>query len=164
MPHADAPSALPWLARQLALPLNRLPGRPVQQVAIAMLNHMFAGAIATGELVFFCGQSLRIHVEDIGFELQFSFDGIRLQVAPAGSPADVSLCADASCFMLMLSRREDPDSLFFQRRLRIEGKVDLGLGLKNFLDAWERPYAVEQLERFCGVSLDVLQRGTKPRD
>lgn len=164
MTRVDAPPALPWIARQLALPLNRLPGRPVQQLVIAGLNRVFSAAILAGELDFFSGQSLRLQVEDIRFELQFHFDGQRLRVSPAGSRADVSLCGDAGCFMLMLSRREDPDTLFFQRQLRIEGNVDLGLGLKNFLDSWERPYSVAQLERLCGFSLDVLNRNVKRQD
>ncbi len=164
MARVDTPTALPWLLRQLALPLNRLPGRPLQQASIVLLNKIFATAIAGGELDFFSGRSVRILVEDIRFELCFGFDGKQFQALPVDSVADVSLCADAACFMLLLSRREDPDTLFFQRRLRIEGQVDLGLGLKNFLDAWERPYAVEQLERLCGFSLDVLDKKPKPRD
>ncbi len=32
-------------------------------------------------------------------------------------------------------RREDPDSLFFTRRLVLEGDTELGLALKNALDA-----------------------------
>lgn len=164
MPRADMPPTSPWIARKLALPLNRLPGQPVQKTAIAVLNQVFTTAIAAGELDFFSGRSLRIQVDDIRFGLQFYFDGRRLRASPAGSHADVSLCGDVGCFMLLLSRREDPDTLFFQRRLRIEGKVDLGLGLKNFLDAWERPYIVEKIERLCGLSLDVLESSTRHRD
>ncbi|MEE8428093.1 MAG: SCP2 sterol-binding domain-containing protein, partial [Gammaproteobacteria bacterium] len=31
--------------------------------------------------------------------------------------------------------REDSDTLFFQRRLRMEGDTELGLEIKNFLDS-----------------------------
>jgi predicted lipid carrier protein YhbT len=34
---------------------------------------------------------------------------------------------------MMLARREDPDTLFFQRLLAIEGDTALGLEIKNFL-------------------------------
>jgi predicted lipid carrier protein YhbT len=40
-------------------------------------------------------------------------------------------------FLLMLARREDPDTLFFQRLLAIEGDTALGLEIKNFLDRLE---------------------------
>ena len=150
------------LTRQLVLPIGRLPGRPAQQLAVALLNQAFAAAIAAGDLEFFTGQSLRIHVEDIAFELHFGFDGRRLQLTPAQRTADVGLCGDTLSFLRMLSRREDPDTLFFQRRLRIEGQVELGLAVKNFLAAWEPPYAVEQIERLCGWGLQQLERNTRP--
>ena len=38
-------------------------------------------------------------------------------------------------FLLRASRQEDPDTLFFRRRLMIEGDTDLGLGIKNLLDS-----------------------------
>ncbi|EXJ09542.1 ubiquinone anaerobic biosynthesis accessory factor UbiT [Nitrincola nitratireducens] len=37
----------------------------------------------------------------------------------------------------MAKRTEDPDSLFFQRQLSIEGDTELGLGIKNLLDSLE---------------------------
>lgn len=35
------------------------------------------------------------------------------------------------------ARKEDPDTLFFQRRLQIEGDTELGLYVKNLMDAIE---------------------------
>ena len=37
--------------------------------------------------------------------------------------------------ILIAARKEDPDTLFFQRRLRIEGDTELGLYVKNLMDA-----------------------------
>ena len=39
----------------------------------------------------------------------------------------------------MVSRQEDPDTLFFNRSLAIEGDTELGLRVKNMLDALEWP-------------------------
>jgi predicted lipid carrier protein YhbT len=39
----------------------------------------------------------------------------------------------------MVSRQEDPDTLFFNRSLSIEGDTELGLRVKNMLDALEWP-------------------------
>jgi predicted lipid carrier protein YhbT len=36
-------------------------------------------------------------------------------------------------------RKEDPDTLFFSRRLLMEGDTELGLLVKNTLDAMELP-------------------------
>jgi predicted lipid carrier protein YhbT len=35
----------------------------------------------------------------------------------------------------LVSRQEDPDTLFFLRRLMIEGDTELGLAVKNLLDS-----------------------------
>ena len=40
-------------------------------------------------------------------------------------------------FWALATRREDPDTLFFQRRLALEGDTDTGLALKNLLDSLE---------------------------
>ena len=39
----------------------------------------------------------------------------------------------------MATRRVDPDTLFFERRLSIDGDTETGLRLKNLLDAVELP-------------------------
>ena len=41
--------------------------------------------------------------------------------------------------MLLARRLEDPDTLFFSRRLSMEGDTELGLLVKNTLDAIELP-------------------------
>jgi predicted lipid carrier protein YhbT len=50
-------------------------------------------------------------------------------------PADVTIRAAALDYWLLARREEDPDTLFFARRLLIEGDTALGLTMKNALDA-----------------------------
>jgi predicted lipid carrier protein YhbT len=52
------------------------------------------------------------------------------------------LSATVSAFLQMLTRQEDPDTLFFHRRLAIEGDTELGLLVKNLLDRIELPAAL----------------------
>jgi predicted lipid carrier protein YhbT len=47
----------------------------------------------------------------------------------------------------MARREEDPDTLFFSRRLIMEGDTELGLVVKNTLDALELP-VLDLLSRF----------------
>lgn len=49
--------------------------------------------------------------------------------------AEVSFSGNANDLILIAARKEDPDTLFFQRRLRIEGDTELGLYVKNLMDA-----------------------------
>ena len=70
--------------------------------------------------------------------------GGRVDVASAGTHAHhmgsrpdkraLEVAAALNDLVLIAGRKEDPDSLFFQRRLRIEGDTELGLELKNLLD------------------------------
>jgi predicted lipid carrier protein YhbT len=41
--------------------------------------------------------------------------------------------------MRLAQRQEDPDTLFFNRRLSMEGDTELGLVVKNAIDALELP-------------------------
>jgi predicted lipid carrier protein YhbT len=49
--------------------------------------------------------------------------------------ADLAIGAAAHDFLLLARRQEDPDTLFFSRRLALEGDTELGLLVKNTLDA-----------------------------
>jgi len=53
--------------------------------------------------------------------------------------ADVTLSATVHDFLLLAQRQQDPDTLFFSRRLSMEGDTELGLVVKNALDAIELP-------------------------
>ena len=52
---------------------------------------------------------------------------------------DLTISANAQDFLRLAQRQEDPDTLFFNRRLSMEGDTELGLLVKNALDALELP-------------------------
>jgi predicted lipid carrier protein YhbT len=60
---------------------------------------------------------------------------------------DLTFRANLSAFLQLLARQEDPDTLFFNRELSIEGDTELGLVVKNMLDAVEWP-KLPQLQIF----------------
>jgi len=66
-------------------------------------------------------------------------------------PADVAIGANAWDFVQLARRQADPDSLFFSRRLSMEGDTELGLLVKNTLDA------IDFAALFPGVA-----RGARP--
>ena len=70
-------------------------------------------------------------------------------VVSATAEADVSFSADASDLLMIAARKQDPDTLFFQRRLVIEGDTELGLYVKNLMDAIE----LEQMPKALRVML-----------
>nr|WP_223264547.1 SCP2 sterol-binding domain-containing protein [Sulfuriferula plumbiphila] len=59
-------------------------------------------------------------------------------VARRFSPTpDLTIGACARDFLRLALREEDPDTLFFGRRLYMEGDTELGLLIKNILDSVE---------------------------
>jgi len=79
------------------------------------------------------GRVLRLEVRGLPFAPQLTLDAIGLR--PAFGRADVTIRASLADYIALALRREDPDTLFFTRRLVIEGDTALGLELKNALDA-----------------------------
>lgn len=58
---------------------------------------------------------------------------------------DLCFRAKLAAYLHLLNRQEDPDTLFFQRALVVEGDTELGLLVKNMLDAVDWAGLVERL-------------------
>jgi len=83
------------------------------------------------------GKTIAIHCTDAGSTGTVSFDGQRFAVAK--TTPDLSIAAPLSAFARIATRQDDPDTLFFHRRLQITGDTELGLVVKNLLDSVELP-------------------------
>jgi O2-independent ubiquinone biosynthesis accessory factor UbiT len=79
------------------------------------------------------GKVLRLEIRELGTGLQLTLT--RLGLAPALGTPDVVVRAGLRDYLSLALRREDPDSLFFSRRLVVEGDTALGLVVKNALDS-----------------------------
>ncbi|MBI1943986.1 MAG: SCP2 sterol-binding domain-containing protein [Betaproteobacteria bacterium] len=79
------------------------------------------------------GRVLRLELKEIGFGPQFTLGAFGLK--PAFGKPDVTIRASVADYLALALRREDPDTLFFSRRLVIEGETELGLVVKNALDS-----------------------------
>ncbi|WP_395007090.1 SCP2 domain-containing protein [Undibacterium sp.] len=84
------------------------------------------------------GKTFQIYVEDLGLRLCFRCDHGHFK-AIQHQTTDVSLSACAMDFLKLATALEDADTLFFRRRLKIEGNTELGIGVKYWIDASERP-------------------------
>jgi predicted lipid carrier protein YhbT len=103
------------------------------------------------------GRRFCVHVRDAGLKLYFSLrvDGFH---AERKAPADVTFTATSTDFARLALRLEDPDTLFFNRKLLIEGDTDLGLTVKNMLDAVELETAAAKMPAGLGRVVLVLRR------
>jgi predicted lipid carrier protein YhbT len=118
----------------LRLPIRLTPFALQRQVLEQVLRWQFREALAEGDLAFLSGRWLKIEVSDMALQWYMTLDDGRLKVSQQAKE-DVSFSGNANDLILIAARKEDPDTLFFQRRLRIEGDTELGLYVKNLMDA-----------------------------
>ena len=127
---------LPPLVRAVA---SRLPAFP-PAVACALALSVVAPRVVGGDaLATLDGKTFRIVVRDAGVSVAFRVLSERFEPMHADRAVDATFTACAADFLLLATRRSDPDTLFFDRRLLIEGDTETGLRLKNILDAIELP-------------------------
>lgn len=150
----------PLLPRAFTLPLKIIPTRFHNTALVAALNRIFSRDLADGELDFMQDRVLQICVEDTGIEYRFTVYDDRFTSCDGNLPADLVLKGTMYDYLLLASRREDTDTLFFNRRLRLEGDTELGLFVKNFLDGLDMDShrVPGYLETVLQKSLPVYER------
>lgn len=84
-------------------------------------------------------RSFAITVEDLGLRSSFRVQGGAFRPVWNDAPAELELGASLADLVSLMRAETDADTLFFQRRLRISGDTELGLIVKNWLDAAPRP-------------------------
>lgn len=123
---------------------NRLPQWPPTLALVGGLNLALGRILDPDDLEPLTGKRLQLEVSDLGMTLRYTFDG-RFQVRQDREPADLILRARARDYLALALREADPDTLFFSRRLTMEGDTDLGLLVKNTLDAVDWDALLERL-------------------
>lgn len=125
-PELTLPSAVAGL-------LSRLPATPPSQLLAATLNQLAKRGVLPVDMALLAGKRFEIRLEDAGLALTLAASDSKFSAA--NGPVDLTLAANCADFARMLLREEDPDTLFFNRKLRIEGDTELGLIVKNLLDS-----------------------------
>ncbi|MEE9358567.1 ubiquinone anaerobic biosynthesis accessory factor UbiT [Candidatus Vondammii sp. HM_W22] len=142
----------PFLPRPLALPLSLIPTSASSQVLVKALERIFEPELADGEVDFLEGRIMLINVVDARLSYRITLVDGKLKAAD-GDHHDLSIEGSIYDFLLLATRQEDADTLFFNRRLKLGGDTELGLFVKNFLDAVE-------LDDRLGFLLKVLNNAT----
>ncbi|WP_025129135.1 SCP2 domain-containing protein [Pseudomonas sp. PH1b] len=127
----------PWLLKgaERVLPLLRRVPFSLQRLALEQtLKRCLAEPLADGEFELLRGRWLCLRIVDLDLTWYLTRHRDGLQIARRAR-ADVTVRGNWREFLLLASREEDPDTLFFRRRLVIEGDTELGLALKNLIDS-----------------------------
>jgi predicted lipid carrier protein YhbT len=123
--------------------LARLPQLPPTLLLVSALNLALDRILPRVRLQPLIGKRLLIAVTDAGLNLRFSMTQSGFVASRERCQPDLTISAATRDYLALVLREEDPDTLFFSRRLLMEGDTDLGLLVKNTLDAVEPPDLAE---------------------
>lgn len=120
------------------------------------LNQVLRQEIEEGEFDFLAQHCLQISITDYHLDFFITLehadnaqDTRLMLVSPR--KADVQFKGNSIDLLAIAAGQEDPDTLFFQRRLVIEGDTELGLQIKNRLDAIDPEQWPRWLKRFFSL-------------
>lgn len=132
-----------------------------KQVLSVVLNQAFREPLQHGELDFLENAKIRIKVTDLNIDWLISVSSGRFTPVERELEDDVCISGESPDFVLLATRQADPDTLFFQRRIRIEGDTELGLGVKNTMDSmdWEDlPMPLRRLLQSVSLVIEKLPK------
>ena len=112
---------------------------PAHLLALALNAGICVGLVSRSALAPLAGKTVSLEASDLGTRVRVAYDGNRFTAYAGGAPADLTVRSSVSGYLALALRREDPDTLFFTRRLVMTGDTELGLVVKNALDAISWP-------------------------
>ena len=141
------------IPRPVGAIVERLPQFPPSFALAAVLNLVPQRVLSRDALEPLVGRVLCLRVIDAGLTLRFTLTSGGFRTAPDAAADDLTISASARDFVALALRQEDPDALFFDRRLVMEGDTELGLIVKNTLDATELPPVPAALRKIGSIFL-----------
>lgn len=137
---------IPAVPRIVGKLLAALPQYP-HSVMMSVLSTLFVrDPFAPADAERIRGKVICLDVRDAGIRIKMRID--RDGYAPCDDRTEphVTVSAGVREFVLLALRKEDPDTLFFDRRLCVEGDTELGLIVKNALDRVDPPLPARLLD------------------
>jgi predicted lipid carrier protein YhbT len=136
-PSNNIQSSQPKVPKLLARPISLIPETIRSAIIVKTLNVILAQALGDGELEFLTNQQVSVAITDLKLKFALGLRNHQLVAKRWQASDDLNLSGCLYDFMLLASRQEDSDTLFFHRRLKMEGSTDLGLEVKNLLDGMD---------------------------
>jgi predicted lipid carrier protein YhbT len=128
--HLIKPDALARIAMRMPAMLNSF-------VVEKLVNSAFAEQIGDGDFDFLGGKRLQVEIIDAGLFVGLSFENGSITCQHFNrhpQTADATLSIQSNHAIQLIQQEVDPDTLFFQRRLKINGDTELAHQVKNTID------------------------------
>ncbi|SHO55279.1 ubiquinone anaerobic biosynthesis accessory factor UbiT [Vibrio quintilis] len=149
----------------LRSPIHLVPNFLQRQFLLDGLNIVFKEALEEGDFEFLENKWLKVEVKDLDVFWMIGYTGEGLIVSDQsmsdGLTADACFRGNLNDFVLIAGRKEDPDTLFFQRRLVIEGDTEFGLEIKNLIDGVDLDTLPAILKTLLGQLSDFVYKGVR---
>jgi len=117
--------------------LKLVPVSMQTRVLSAALNQLLRGQPLRMRLGELNDKTVSVNINDIPWRMDFHIRDRRIHTAVEGITPDVTISGGLQDFIALLRGHADPDALFFQRRLNMEGDTEAGVHIKNLLDSLE---------------------------
>lgn len=115
--------------------ISLMPAYPGSVLFVSALNMILTPRLPDDVKDVILGKQLRLTISDAKLDFNFVWTKGGFIAGWGNVEPDMVISASAYDFYLLSRREEDPDTLFFSRRLLIAGDTELGLLLKNTIDA-----------------------------
>ncbi|USD32052.1 MULTISPECIES: ubiquinone anaerobic biosynthesis accessory factor UbiT [Vibrio] len=143
----------------LRSPVHLLPQIVQKKILLDGLKSVFKEALEDGDFEFLQDKWLKVEVKDMNLSWYISYQKDKLIVADSPVQEDVAFGGNLNDLVLIAGRKEDPDTLFFQRRLSIEGDTELGLEVKNLMDSVDLEQLPKAMQTLLNQLADFVQKG-----
>ncbi|WP_117235306.1 ubiquinone anaerobic biosynthesis accessory factor UbiT [Vibrio maerlii] len=145
----------------LRSPIQLLPQTVQKKALLEGLKTVFKESLEDGDFEFLEGKWLKVSIKDLNLNWCISYEGEKLVVADKPVQEDVSFAGNLNDLVLIAGRKEDPDTLFFQRRLSIEGDTELGLEVKNLMDSVDLDLLPKAVQIAMNQLADFVHKGVQ---
>ena len=129
---------LPPITRPLSRLAARLP-HPGSAFFASVLNVALLRDLPEDVYLRLIGRHVEIVVSDWDMRLRFVVTPERFSPLPPNAAIDLAITASARDFARLAAGDDDADTLYFDRRIVVEGDTELALLVKNTLDALAAP-------------------------
>jgi O2-independent ubiquinone biosynthesis accessory factor UbiT len=134
-PRTAPPHPLLRVAGRLRRIVERLPVQPPSFVLARVLDRVLLPRLGADARAALGQRTVEVSVSDLGLRVRLQLAVGGFCVAPARSETALRIVAPAKSYLRLLRGDDDADRLFFERALVMEGDTEMGLVLKNTLDA-----------------------------
>lgn len=129
------PPLLQQAAQRVASLVRRLPPQPPSFIAARLLDRVLWPRLDDGARQALAGRVVEVELVELGLRVRLRLGARGFETASDREPPAVVIRGRGAALLSLVRGQDDADRLFFERALVMEGDTEVGLVLKNTLDA-----------------------------